>query len=47
MMAGAMAARRRAGASWVIAVRWPLVNIFSGLSYQVRDKAQFILALAL
>ena len=29
----------------VIAVRWPLVNIFSGLSYQVRDKAQFILLL--
>ena len=44
MMAGAMAAGVLLGAV-LIAVRWPLVNIFSGLSLEVRDKAQFILLL--
>lgn len=44
MMAGALAAGVALGAL-VIAVRWPLVNIFSGLSGEVRGKAQFILLL--
>lgn len=44
MMAGAVAAGVALGLL-VIAVRWPLVNIFSGLSYPVREKAQFILML--
>lgn len=44
LMVGAMVAGAVLGAV-VIAVRWPLVNIFSGLSYEVRDKAQFILLL--
>ena len=44
MMAGGVAAGMALGLL-VIAVRWPLVNIFSGLSYPVREKAQFILML--
>lgn len=44
LMVGAMAAGLVIGAV-VIAVRWPLVNVFSGLSYEVRDKAQLILAI--
>lgn len=44
MMAGAMAAGVALGVL-VIAIRWPLVNIFSGLSAEVREKAQLILFL--
>lgn len=44
LMAGAMAAGVVLGAV-LIAARWPLVNIFSGLSWEVRNKAQLILVL--
>lgn len=44
LMVGAMAAGLVIGVA-VILVRWPLVNVFSGLSYEVRDKAQLILAI--
>lgn len=44
MIAGSMVAGVALGIV-LIALRWPLVNIFSGLSYDVRDKAQFILLL--
>ena len=44
MMAGAVTAGALLGAV-LIAARWPLVNVFSGLSFEVRSKAQFILLL--
>ncbi|MEG1967993.1 MAG: MATE family efflux transporter [Clostridia bacterium] len=44
MMAGAMASGLLLGLV-VILLRWPLVNIFAGLSAEVRDKAQLILIL--
>ncbi len=44
LMAGAMAAGVVLGVI-VILARWPLVNVFSGLSFEVRDMAQRILVL--